>query len=163
MKRLLWLRIGRSMSVQQGFQTRVLYLVTALVIIAMGLGLRLMPLGLPFFVTKYGGSIMWGTMVYLLVKAFRPSMRVGAAAPIAFGISALTESSRLYHAPELDAFRQTFAGALLLGRVFSGWNILAYGAGVALAAITDRNIRLGPHLMSRPTTHSSVEGNSAAG
>jgi hypothetical protein len=30
------------------------------------------------------------------------------------------------------------AGALLLGRVFSPWDVLAYGAGIGLAMLLDR-------------------------
>jgi hypothetical protein len=48
------------------------------------------------------------------------------------------ELFRLVHAPWLDAFRLTLAGALLLGRIFSPWNVLAYGVGIALAMLLDR-------------------------
>jgi hypothetical protein len=47
----------------------------------------------------------------------------------------------LYHAPWLDEFRLTTAGALLLGRVFSLWNILAYMAGILMAFWLDRRLR----------------------
>ena len=50
-------------------------------------------------------------------------------------IAILAELFRLYHTPWLDAFRLTLAGALLLGRIFSWWNIVAYGLGIALAAL----------------------------
>jgi hypothetical protein len=48
------------------------------------------------------------------------------------------ELFRLVHAPWLDAFRLTTAGALLLGRVFSPWDVLAYGVGIALGMLLDR-------------------------
>ena len=35
----------------------------------------------------------------------------------------------------------TLAGALLLGRIFSVWNIVAYWFGIAAAALADRTIR----------------------
>jgi hypothetical protein len=40
--------------------------------------------------------------------------------------------------PWLDAFRLTTTGALLLGRVFSPWNMVAYGFGIAAGALLDR-------------------------
>jgi hypothetical protein len=48
------------------------------------------------------------------------------------------ELFRLVHAPGLDAFRLTLAGALLLGRIFSPWDMLAYGVGIALGVWLDR-------------------------
>jgi hypothetical protein len=40
--------------------------------------------------------------------------------------------------PWLNAFRLTIAGALLLGRIFSPWDMLAYGAGIGLGILLDR-------------------------
>jgi hypothetical protein len=37
-----------------------------------------------------------------------------------------------------NGHRFTMAGALLLGRVFSPWDVLAYGAGIGLAMLLDR-------------------------
>ena len=59
-------------------------------------------------------------------------------AKAAVAVAALVELSRLAHAPALDAFRLTAAGALLLGRVFSPWNLLCYAAGIAAAWAWDR-------------------------
>ena len=95
-------------------------------------------LGLPSLIVKYGGSLLWGTMVFFLVAlaASRQSRRriVLISAMIAVGV----ELFRLYHTPWLDAFRLTTAGALLLGRIFSVWNMLAYGCGIVFAAGLDR-------------------------
>jgi len=35
-------------------------------------------------------------------------------------------------------FRLTTAGALLLGRIFSPWNIVAYGGGIVVGILLDR-------------------------
>jgi hypothetical protein len=94
-------------------------------------------LGLPSFFVKYGGSLLWGAMVFFLVGIAAPRLsrwQVGlVSAVIAIGV----ELFRLVHAPWLDAFRLTLAGALLLGRIFSAWNMLAYGAGIVLAGLLD--------------------------
>ncbi len=110
------------------------------VIIVLGLALRHfgLHLGIPASIVKYGGSILWGAMVFFLIAIALPRF---SRLPIA-GISAATavgvELFRLFHTPWLDDFRLTLAGALLLGRIFSVWNILAYGGGILLAVGLDR-------------------------
>jgi hypothetical protein len=112
----------------------------ALVVIASGLGLRWygFTLGLPAFVVKYGGSLLWATMVFLLVGVLLPRLSRTQIAATAVAIAIVVEFSRLVHAPWLDAFRLTAAGALLLGRIFSLWNIVAYMIGIALGVWLDR-------------------------
>src|SRR3954454_10299994 len=99
----------------------------ALAVIACGLSLRWygFPLGLPAFVVKYGGSLLWATMVFLLVGVLLPRLSRTQIAAIAMVIAVMVEFSRLVHMPWLDAFRLTAAGALLLGRIFSLWNLAA--------------------------------------
>ncbi|TFW56568.1 DUF2809 domain-containing protein [Bradyrhizobium sp. MOS001] len=111
----------------------------ALVVIACGLSLRWygFPLGLPAFVVKYGGSLLWATMVLLLVGVLLPGLSRSRLAAIAVAIAIAVEFSRLVHAPWLDAFRLTTAGALLLGRIFSLWNLVAYAVGVAFGVWID--------------------------
>ena len=108
--------------------------------IAAGLVLRLIPLGLPFFVTKYGGSVLWAAMVYLLLAALQPERRPWVLGVVAGIFATLIELSRFYHTPDLDAFRLTLAGALLLGRVFSPWHFLDYWAAIGLTAVLDQAI-----------------------
>ncbi|MGY8680706.1 DUF2809 domain-containing protein [Bradyrhizobium sp. UFLA05-153] len=112
----------------------------ALVVIACGLTLRWygFPLGLPAFAVKYGGSLLWATMVFLLVGAVLPHLTRTKIAAIATAIAVLVELSRLVHTPWLDAFRLTTAGALLLGRIFSLWNVLAYVVGIVVGAWLDQ-------------------------
>lgn len=112
----------------------------ALVVIACGLSLRWygFPLGLPAFVVKYGGSLLWATMVLLLVGVLLPWLTRSQLATIAMVIAIVVEFSRLAHTPSLDAFRLTTAGALLLGRIFSLWNLVAYAIGIAFGVCIDR-------------------------
>lgn len=112
----------------------------ALAVIVCGLSLRWygFPLGLPAFVVKYGGSLLWATMVFLLVGALLPRLARMQLATIAMVIAAVVEFSRLVHTPWLDAFRLTTAGALLLGRIFSLWNLAAYAVGIAFGVWIER-------------------------
>src|SRR5690349_19462448 len=119
----------------RSFCARLPYGVAALVAIVCGSAVRLVPFGLPYFIVKYGGSVIWGTMVYMVVAFCVPFARIGSIFLVATTVAVLSEFFRFYHTPELDAFRQNVAGALLFGRVFSAWNIVAYSLGIALAAV----------------------------
>jgi hypothetical protein len=109
-------------------------------IIASGLALRGfgLNLGLPASIVKYGGSVLWGTMVFFLVAIAASGLSRRCAASVAALIAICVELFRLVHTPWLDAFRLTLPGALLLGRIFSPWNMLAYGIGLLLALLLDR-------------------------
>lgn len=112
----------------------------ALAVIVCGLSLRWygFPLGFPAFVVKYGGSLLWATMVFLLVGVCLSGLSRTQLAGIAMVIAIVVEFSRLVHTPWLDAFRLTTAGALLLGRIFSLWNLVAYAVGIAFGVWIDR-------------------------
>lgn len=77
----------------------------ALGVIACGLSLRWygFPLGLPAFVVKYGGSLLWATMVFLLAGAWLPRLSRAQIAAIAMVVAVVVEFSRLVHVPWLDA------------------------------------------------------------
>ncbi|MBB4379798.1 DUF2809 domain-containing protein [Bradyrhizobium sp. SBR1B] len=121
-------------------RTSLIRAALALAVIVCGLSLRWygFPLGLPAFVVKYGGSLLWATMVFLLVGVLLPRLTRTQIAAIAVVIAVVVEFSRLVHTPWLDAFRLTTAGALLLGRIFSLWNLVAYAAGTAFGDWIDR-------------------------
>ncbi len=116
--------------------------VISLIVIACGLTLRLTgyDIGLPYFLVKYGGSLLWGMMVLFLVGVLLPRQPVVVLATVSAAIAVLTEFTRLYHTPWLDQFRLELAGALLLGRIFSWGNIVAYLIGIVLAAFIERRV-----------------------
>jgi hypothetical protein len=111
-----------------------------LLIIVSGLALRKFGpvLGLSFFFVKYGGSVLWGTMVFFLVAMTAPARSRSSVAVISAAVAVCVELFRLVHTPGLDDFRLTTLGALLIGRVFSPWNMLAYGVGIVLGMLLDR-------------------------
>lgn len=114
-----------------------MYLGLAIATMLAGLVLRLVPLGLPYPLVKWGGSVLWAAMVYWLLAALMPYTRVITVAFAAAVVAGLVESLRLYHSPGLDAFRLTLAGVLLLGRVFSRWHLVAYWAAIAVVSLID--------------------------
>jgi hypothetical protein len=108
-------------------------------IVICGLALRRFGfgLGLPAFIVKYGGSVLWATMVFFWVAILVLAQSRWRVALISAAIAVGIELFRLVHAPWLDAFRLTMAGALLLGRIFSAWDMLTYGAGIILGVLLD--------------------------
>lgn len=116
---------------------RPVYLCLALATVAAGLTVRFAPLGLPWFVMKYGGSTLWAVMIYWVLVLAWPRRSPAALALVAGAIATLVEFSRLYHLAWLDAFRASLAGAVLLGRYFSVRNIVAYWVAIAAGALLD--------------------------
>jgi hypothetical protein len=113
-------------------RTRLGYVAAALLTIAAGLLWRRTDLGLSSFLTKYGGSVLWGGMVFLVLGALFPSAERKRVASAAAAVSAAVEFSQLLHIGWLDAFRRTTFGQLLLGRIFTWSDIAAYWIGIIL-------------------------------
>ena len=118
-------------------QQRLKYVGLGVVTLFAGLTVRFAPLGLPWFVVKYGGSTMWALMVYWVLAFIWPRSRVGWLSLAAGVIATLVEVQRLYHSPGLDAFRHSLAGILLLGNLFSVRDIVAYWLAIAVGAVVD--------------------------
>jgi Protein of unknown function (DUF2809) len=112
-------------------------LILLLITIPIGLAVRLLPLGLPWFLYKYLGSALWAIALYWFLATLLPKLRPIAIATVAITIATLLELSRLIPIAPIDAFRITFAGKILLGRYFSLKNIAAYFTAIALTATLD--------------------------
>ena len=121
-------------------------LAAALLTMAAGLVWRLMPLGMPAGLVKYGGSALWAIMVYWLAAAALPGWRTLRVGLLAFAIAAAVECFKLVRTPGLDHFRATLAGKLLLGKYFSIWDLLVYALAIAIVAWADER-----WLVARPS------------
>lgn len=113
-----------------------------LVTVMAGLTVRMAPLGLPTVVVKYGGSMLWAVMIYWIVSTALARWRLPVVGLIAGAIATGVEFFKLYHSPGMDGFRMTLPGMILLGRIFSVWDIVAYWVAIGLAAWLDGRIRL---------------------
>jgi hypothetical protein len=109
-----------------------------------GLVCRFVPIGLPPVVVKYGGSFLWAAMVYLLVALLLPRLPPVAVGALAASIAVAVEYGKLIHSPGLDAFRDTFAGKVLLGRYFSFKDIAVYCVAILCIASIDHYLTRGP-------------------
>jgi Protein of unknown function (DUF2809) len=128
-------------------------------IIVSGLALRGygFGLGLPALIVKYGGSLLWASMVFFLVAMAALVRSRWSIALMSAAIAVCVELFRLVHAPWLDAFRLTMAGALLLGRIFSLWNLLAYSVGIGLGMLLDR-LTMAAFTKARPSAGGLLGG-----
>jgi hypothetical protein len=122
-----------------------------LLIIPIGLAVRLLPLGLPWFLYKYLGSTLWAAALYWFLAAVLPRLRPIAVATLAITIATLLEFSRLLPIAPIDAFRLTFAGKILLGRYFSVKNIAAYLLAIAVTTALDNSLVAPKSTDSHPT------------
>lgn len=127
-------------SASSGGRHRAAYIALIILTVIAGLVLRRVPLGLPFVVVKFGGSMLWAAMIYWIFAIIRAAAPVEYVAVDAALCAAAIEFFKLYRSPVLDAFRRTLAGTLLLGRYFSWWDLLAYLAAIAFAATLDRRL-----------------------
>jgi hypothetical protein len=112
-------------------------LIFAVASILCGLIWRLAPLHLPPFLFKYGGSALYAVMIYWLLAALWPRMQIPKLALAAIITVSAIEAIKLVHQPQLDAFRMTLAGKLLLGRFFSFSDLLAYALAIVVLATLD--------------------------
>ena len=120
-------------------------LVAALIGMTVLLGLGSRRLGdLPAFVIAYAGDALWAAMVFWIFAFARPSARTGRLAAAALLFAFAIEASQLYHAPWIDALRNTVPGALVLGQGFLPSDLACYAAGVAAAALVDLVMRSAP-------------------
>jgi hypothetical protein len=119
---------------------RTLSIALVLVTIPVGIAWRMLPLHLPFFAWKYGGSVLWTIALYWTIAALLPRLRPAAVALLSALLALLVEFSRLVNQPLLNAFRQTLAGKLILGRYFSPQDIAAYWIAIAVLLLIDGNL-----------------------
>lgn len=102
------------------------------VTIAAGLGSRAVASALPWWLAKNAGDALYATMVFFGIGFIAPRIRTPCAAAIALGFCAAIEGSQAYHAPWLDAVRDTLPGHLVLGQGFHASDLVCYAIGVAL-------------------------------
>jgi Protein of unknown function (DUF2809) len=125
----------------------IISLVLLIVTVPVGLAVRLLPLGLPWILYKYLGSALWAVALYWFLAALFSKLRSRVVATLAITTATLLELSRLVPIAPIDAFRQTFAGQILLGRFFSIKNIATYIVAITLVAALD-HAYIGRHLQN---------------
>jgi hypothetical protein len=134
--------------VQPLSRRRLAYIALALATIAIGLLLHLTNPPLRTAARDVLGDALWAMMIVWWVGALVPDARLSVRSACALVVCLAVELSQLHHAPMLDAFRGTTIGHLVLGSDFDPRDLLAYAAGVAVAALV--SIRLPFSSRSQP-------------
>lgn len=116
-----------------------------LVVIATGIAIRTLPLGLPFFITKWSGTWLWGAMIWCGVSLLSRRQHSIRTVVMASGLASATEFLKLVHTPLLDRIRSMPAGGFLLGHHFAIANLVVYGLAIVTMAVLNGRERLCPH------------------
>ena len=119
---------------------RLRYIALAVGTMALGLLVHWRGVALSPTLRDVLGDALWATMVAWWIAAIAPAVRPLQRAAVAIAFCCLVEFSQLYHAPALDAIRQTTAGSLALGSGFDPRDFAAYAAGVLAAVMLERRI-----------------------
>ena len=125
-------------------RSRFVYGCCAGLVIALGLIWRSSFVSLPGVLSKYGGDALWSLMVFLGFGFWFPNWSTGKLAGVTLVFSFTVETSQLYHAPWIDAIRETRLGGLVLGSVFNWPDFLAYSVGVLVGGAAEMMLRADP-------------------
>jgi len=117
---------------------RLLQLAATVVVIALGLASRAFPQFVPDSLGKYPGDAVWAMMIVFGLGIFATRMRTWQLALWALLVCFAVEFSQLYQAPWIVEIRSHTLGHLVLGSFFGWADLIAYTAGVAVAAIIDK-------------------------
>lgn len=118
-------------------RTRFVYLIAATAVCIAGLASRRFRGQLPAFLAEYAGDTLWAVMVFLLVSTLLVGRPILVRAAISLALAFPVEISQLYHAPWIDAIRQTTLGGLALGFGFLWTDLICYSVGVMIGVIAE--------------------------
>ena len=114
-------------------RNRLLYLLFVFTAICLGLLSRAFIHLLPHLVNLVLGDAIWAFMIYMLLALIFHKRNSKQVAGCSLLFCYAIEVSQLYHAPWIDAIRNTTLGALVLGFGFLPTDLLAYTIGIAAA------------------------------
>jgi hypothetical protein len=93
---------------------------------------------LPSWLAKDAGDALYATMVFWLLGLLAPALPSRRAAVAAVTFCFAVELGQLYHAPWIDAIRDTRLGGLVLGHGFHASDLICYAVGVLLGVLIER-------------------------
>lgn len=120
-------------------RNRFIYLILIIVTIILGLLSRKVS-GLPHVISAYSGDVLWAMMVFFIIAFIFNNKSTILIISWAIIFSYSIEISQIYHAPWIDAIRNTTLGALVLGFGFLWSDLVCYTVGIIIGAIIDRLI-----------------------
>lgn len=122
---------------------RPTYAVLIPIVIVLGLGSRSSAADqLPAFLNAYAGDTLWALLVFLLIGFLRPAARILYVALATLGFSFAIEVSQLCQTDWLNALRDTWLGAKVLGFGFKWSDLICYSVGCGIGAVAEfANVR----------------------
>jgi Protein of unknown function (DUF2809) len=127
-------------------QHRAFYLISAIVVVLIGVASRLFHSGLPP-IDKYLGDALYAILVYILLSIAWLGVAPARKALAAGVLMAAIEIFQLSYIPARMAKSGNLAlklGAIILGTSFSWYDLLAYAVGILLVFMLDRMLRQTP-------------------
>lgn len=117
-------------------RNRLLYLILTIIVMILGLLSRKIE-NLPEIISLYSGDILWALMVFLIIAFIFNKKSTIFTISWAIIFSYSIEISQLYHAPWIDAIRNTTLGGLILGFGFLWSDLVCYTIGIIIGIIID--------------------------
>ena len=117
-------------------RNKLLYLLLTIIVMLLGLLSRKIE-GLPEIISLYSEDILWALMVFLLFAFLFNKKSTIFIISWAIICSYSIEISQLYHAPWIDAIRNTVLGGLILGFGFLWSDLVCYTIGIIIGIIID--------------------------
>jgi hypothetical protein len=111
-------------------RNRIVYLISVAIVMGLGLSSRKYACYLPEYINTYLGDALWAVMIYLFAALLLKYRKPAQIALVSLFFCYLIEISQLYHAPWIDAIRNTRLGGLVLGFGFLWMDIIAYAMGI---------------------------------
>ena len=113
-------------------RNRIHYLLLIVATIIIGLASRHYSQYLPEIVNLGLGDTLWALMMYWIIGFLFPRLSIAKLTSISLSVCFLVEFSQLIQADWLNAIRNNFLGALILGKGFLWSDLIAYSLGVGL-------------------------------
>ncbi len=117
-------------------RNRLLYLILTIIVMILGLLSRKIE-NLPEIISLYSGDILWSLMVFLIIAFIFNKKSTIFTISWAIIFSYSIEISQLYHAPWIDAIRNTTLGSLILGFGFLWSDLVCYTIGILIGIVID--------------------------
>jgi hypothetical protein len=133
---------------------RIVYVALAVGTIVVGLAVHLHGAALSIVARDVLGDALWAAMIAWWIGAAAPTVRLSRRTIVALAVCFAVELSQLYHAPGIDALRETTLGHLVLGSGFDPRDLASYSAGVLAVVLLERVVVR--RSSGRPASHRAV-------
>jgi len=119
-------------------RNRLVYFLVCCLLIPLAFASRRYGHQLPRFIVLYAGDTLWAMMVFFALGCLFPRWSANRLFVVVLLFCYAGETSQLYHAPWIDAIRDTWLGGVILGYGFLWSDIVCYTVGVSVGSLFER-------------------------